>query len=123
MGVDVKIYAKAKQPELTLECELPRGYELKPVDADAFAPEGSTHEVDTLARYYGPGYERGPWAEICAALMLLHACPEVERVWYGGDNADEVPECPPARVVALSEHFMEHGNRPYRRMFEAPNTR
>lgn len=119
MGVDVRIYVKANTSCLTLEDELPRGYELKPVDADACAPAGATHEVDTFVRYYGPGYERGPWTDICAVLMLLHACPDVERVWYGGDNEDGVPECPPVRVTALSEHFMEHGKRPYRRLFSA----
>lgn|SRR5574337_36845 len=117
MGIDARIYAKLDDDRAEFEWSLPNGYVLRAVDVD-WAPEGATHEVDTSARYYGPGYERGVWPDLCAVLMLLHACPAVRKVWYGGDTTEDVPECPRTRVLELTAHFMEHGCRPYREAFK-----
>jgi hypothetical protein len=46
--------------------------------------------------------------------MLLHACENVETVWYDGDNCETLRECPPERVLEISRHYMQHGERPYR---------
>lgn len=32
---------------------------------ECFLPSGATHEVDVPYRFYGKGYERGPWPLIC----------------------------------------------------------
>jgi hypothetical protein len=117
MGIDARIYARLRDATGEFEFLLPNGYTLQPADPEC-APDGATHEIDTLARYYGEGYERGPWPELCAVLMLLHARPDVENVWYGGDGTEDVPECPKARVQELSAHFMSNGCRPYRESFK-----
>lgn len=113
MGVDVEIFFQCDgQPEF--ERDLPAGFKVCgiPDYQQDFAP-GSTHSIGTLERYYGPGYERGSWPDICSVLMLLHACPQVSKVWYGGDSYDP-PECTVDDVLEISRHFMEHGERPYR---------
>jgi hypothetical protein len=37
-------------------------------------------------RYYGPGYERGPWPEIRATAEWLEMRFAGHEVWYGGDS-------------------------------------
>ena len=117
MGIDAQIAFKA-QGSIELERDLPIGYEITTAreyvsSGDGKAP-GATHEIRTMERYYGPGYERGSWPRLCGALMLLHACPAVEKVWYGGDCDYSIPECTVDDVLQISRHFMEHGERPYR---------
>lgn len=118
MGLDATIYFE-KTGELEFERDFPAGYSLYELndgqrdDAADDGADGATHGIDTLDRYYGIGYERGPWPAICGVLMLLHACRGVGRVWYGGDGG-HVPLCPPEEVLRISAHFMEHGERPYR---------
>lgn len=115
MGIDVEIYFEC-DGEPVLERWLPSDYKIVPVgDRSWEGCDGATHRIETMARYYGEGYERGPWGEIASVLMLLHACPSVKRVWYGGDDHSvALPECPPERVLELCAHFMRHGERPYR---------
>jgi hypothetical protein len=113
MGVDVRIWFKTKDgQEPALERSLPHGYSIVAADVNACL-HGATHEIDTYARFYGKGYERGPWPAICAVLMLLHACETVEKVWYDGDTCESPRECPPERVIEISWHYMQYGERPY----------
>jgi hypothetical protein len=115
MGVDAEIYLKSKDgKEPELEWNLPNGYRISP--ANKWAPEGATHEIETAVRYYGANYERGPWPYISAVLMLLLASEDVEIVWYGGNCYDSMQICTPETVRELNDHFMAHGNRPFRRL-------
>jgi hypothetical protein len=115
MGIDVVIYFRSDgAPDL--EESLPKDFTVRSGRPESH-PD-ATHMIDTTARYYGPGYERGPWPDICAVLMLLHACPQVSTVWYGGDSSDDQPVFTPEDVVRLSLWYMEHGNRPYHRLSE-----
>ena len=114
MGIDACIYIKTTNGETpTLEWDLPQDFELK--RARKYAPLGSTHEVITPARFYGPRYARGPWPVICGVLMTLIASNDVETVWYCGDSGDEENDEPFTKelVIAYSAFFMENGNRPY----------
>lgn len=77
---------------------------------------GATHEIDMGARYYGPGYERGPWPALAAALMELMQDPQIERVWYGGD--DFIEEMTPDRLCEITRHYIANGERPYRSHFK-----
>lgn len=123
MGVDAMIYFKAKNSDVDLDWNLPNGFSVSAVDGETYLETcGATHQVSTYARYYGKGYERGPWGDICAVLMLLHASPDVEKVWYSGDCVDVAEEFTPEKVLELSEHYMKFGNRPYRSKFTAPPT-
>ena len=41
--------------------------------------------INTMQRYYGPGYERGCWPIVYAGIRALGvALPELP-IWYGGD--------------------------------------
>lgn len=117
MGIDVVIYFQADEDfsDNHLERFLGNGFDVVNVidwQLDTYDINGATHVIDTFERYYGPGYERGDWGKICRVLMLLHACPKVKKVWYGGD-CNPTP-CPPERVLEISKYYMENGERPYR---------
>lgn len=120
MGVDACIYLKTRTGDNPTLCDsLPLGCRMVPlgcrmVDANEWAPEGATHEIDQFWRYYGPGYERGPWPDIAAVLMALHASPDVETVWYFGDCSDGDAPFTPQRVQEFSAHYMAEGCRPFR---------
>lgn len=74
---------------------------------------GATHEACVPWRYYGPHYARGHWPSIAAVLMELLQHPNISKVWYGGDSTSCLPEIAAARILELSEYYMQHGSRPY----------
>ena len=121
MGLDTTIYFRAK-PGFDVEkfdCYLPGGFEMKPIpDYCADEYPDATHELDCGHRYYGEGYERGPWPHIAAALMILFASEGVERVWYGSDCSGP-SEIKPEDVLKTSAYYMANGRRPYYRPFQA----
>ncbi|MBO6550991.1 MAG: hypothetical protein JJ964_15425 [Rhizobiales bacterium] len=116
MGIDVEIYFKATEPltekemrELSLEDE-------KCIEGEF--PNGATHNISSLHRYYGPGYQRGNWPLICGCLMRLFACEKIEAIWYFGDsyNWHDENEAPLKidDVLEISRMYMTDGDRPYR---------
>ena len=115
MGLDTEILFRCKNAEPALEDPLLNGFKIVPIGR-YMAEEclGATHEIDTGSRYYGPGYERGPWPKIAAVLMELLACEDVEKVWYGSD-ASTPQEIDADGVCEISRHYMANGQRPYRR--------
>lgn len=121
MGLDTTIYFRAK-PGFTadaLENYLPSGFDVRPIpDYCSYEYPEATHELDTGHRYYGEGYERGPWPHIAAALMILFASEGVERVWYGSDCSGP-GEVKPEAVLKTSAYYMANGCRPYRGHFKA----
>lgn len=116
MGIDACIYVKMRDgvTEPRLEQPLPKGFELKP--NPGWGLEGATHEVHNYARFYGPGYARGPWPDLSAALMLLLNSPDIETVWYGGDSGGEETEEPwtAEKQAEYTAYFITHGCREYR---------
>jgi hypothetical protein len=44
--------------------------------------------ISGMSRYYGPGYERGPWPQIYAAIRAVREMYPCHVVRYGGDIAD-----------------------------------
>lgn len=116
MGVDTQIYCRIRSGMDTPNA--PSGASLvpisKPWDEDALWPEGATHEVRTMDRFYAEGYERGCWPHIAAVLMELISHLSVETVWYGGDSDAVTPKIDEERVVELCRHWMRHRDRPYR---------
>jgi hypothetical protein len=115
MGIDACIYVKMRDgvTEPRLEQPLPDGFKLKP--KPEWGMEGSTHEVDNFARFYGPGYARGPWPTLSAALMLLLNSPDIETVWYCGDSGGEETEEPwtAEKQAEYTAYFIAHGCREY----------
>lgn len=122
MGLDALIYCKTTDGEFPNYDDVAYaapGWAVKAKrQGDSHAPEDATHEVDVNgARYYGEGYERGPWPRLAAALMALFASTNVEKVWYGSD-CDDVPEVVVGDVLFLCGYFMRCGHRPYRDSFK-----
>lgn len=112
MGTDVKILFEATGD--ISELRMPDGFEIRDAkDYDKEDHPGCTHEVYTLMRYYGPWYERGDWPLICWALMNLHACARVGKIWYGGDSCHQHPEATIDYINEISAHYMKNGTRPY----------
>jgi hypothetical protein len=106
MGIDVRIEFSTKSGNLP---DLDRCiYDIK----KGGYQEGSMFVVVTYDRYYGIGYERGPWGKIAGVLMELFACEDVDKVWYGGD--DYVELFTPEKVLEICAHYMKNGERPYR---------
>ena len=132
MGIDAVIHFKTKDgKEPTLERDLPCGYSISnhifyecEDSFNNYSNHGNTppldkvkpdFSIDTYERFYGIGYERGSWPNICATLMILFASEDVTNVWYNGDCSEYLREITINDVLELSRHFMENGERPYRR--------
>lgn len=117
MGVDACIYFKTRTGQMPDHLySLPNGATV--VDANEFAVAGSTHEIYQCWRYYGPGYERGPWPFIAAILIELMANEDVETVWYFGDSNDSDDPFTQERLEQYTRHYIEHGDRPYSDSFK-----
>ena len=70
-------------------------------------------ELNCMTRYYGPGYERGPWEQIYAAIRALAAMYPGQKVYYGGDSddVDQLPEATPERLEEIWLHYIgPHGD-------------
>jgi hypothetical protein len=114
MGIDVEVYVETT-PEFADAggLDYPH-FGFEGVEEARFGPDGATHRLLSGMRYYGPHYERGPWPQICAALMDLMQEPEVKRVWYFGDSWEGGAPLTIDEVLEISRHYMTHGERPYR---------
>lgn len=81
-----------------------------------FPELGGVVRVNTLGRFYGPGYERGDFpllrmlAEALEYIFRKHS-PEV---YYGGDDGRVALFDCPAREK-LTQYWLEHGGAPYYR--------
>lgn len=113
MGIDTCIDFRIREGCQAPDLWLPDG--LKILAAPEWCAEGATHEVDNGWRYYGDGYERGPWPLIAGVLMMLLAHEAVGTVWYYGD-CHESPNAPftLADLFDLTAHYVANGERPYR---------
>lgn len=88
MGIDVNLYVTGfvTDPELDAAVRFFKERELRGI------PERSRWRDDTIdidmngARFWGPGYERGPWLEIHACILATVAAFPGHSVYYGGDS-------------------------------------
>lgn len=132
MGVDVVLKARLREGVIdaeTFETLRSAFREKWPKDefmdfGDHFYPDlgfdeyepVQTIEVKTLWRYYGKGYERGPWPDIREmGDWLATMLGETAEVRYGGDTADEwefLTPWPDARAEN-DPWWAEHETRPY----------
>lgn len=119
MGVDVYLYAvgKVSDAELAAANEYARsrdvfGYSGGPPFTDDAAPfVRETYFPDritwrTLHRYYGEGYERGPWPVIHNAVVVMRAAFPGLPVYYGGDTRDEGSPATDERLAELWAHWL-----------------
>lgn len=121
MGIDATICWKAKPAWTQNEygCIKNLGTAVPCSEYNLEVCPGATHELDTGARYYGEGYERGPWPKIAAVLMELMQDPDIEGVWYGGDDWPKLMT--PDELIGTTRHYIANGERPYRNAFRDLN--
>lgn len=118
MGIDVNLYAEcepslerlnAAEAYLTARSDIGDAWggdtQILVID-DAEWLDRPRVAVQTLARYYGPGYERGDWPRIYGAIRILQAAFPEARVFYGGDSSDDGQECTEEFLAGIWEHFL-----------------
>jgi hypothetical protein len=67
----------------------------------------------TVWRYWGPGYERGPWFDIAGVLMTAMEMTKLETR-YGSDSDDEPAIMTPERLAEYWAHFVGPNGNDYR---------
>ncbi len=70
-----------------------------------------------LARYYGPGYERGPFhTQLVVLGWLLRHLPPGGRVYFGGDSTDDddLGQWSHEKEATYLNHYLLVGHEPYR---------
>lgn len=114
MGVDVNLFAEgdftndeiadAEQIAQRLEIAwLHRGAVLIHSPADKEHPLPRV-EFSTASRYYGPGYERGNWPAIYAAIRLMRTAFPGRVIRYGADH----DSLPPAATSEYLDRIWGH---------------
>lgn len=113
VGIDCEIYVEGEVTEEGLS--VAEAYMMKRVPSFKWRDDEndvllSVHEypeprvvVNTLARYYGEGYERGDWPEIYAAIRAMQGAFPERTVFYMGDVSTYGTECTPE---FLEEHWI-----------------
>lgn len=86
------------------------GYSLASWDSG----RGTLIKLNSLARYYGPGYERGPFPEFFMLWQWLRINLEGCVIWYGGDCSDMLERLTEAREHEILVHWATKGHQPYR---------
>jgi hypothetical protein len=122
MGLDVNLYAEGDYTTEELQAAdaylLARSTLPDPAynDGHAIVRDSDTGRVElyTLARYYGPGYERGDWPTIYGAIRLMQTAFPRCRVYYGSDSMDDGEECTDEFLAELWEHFLGPNGDDYR---------
>jgi hypothetical protein len=84
--------------------------------------DGGTYaSFDTLWRYWGPGYERGPLFEIMGVIATAFWAFEGHTVYYGGDHEDPLPVMDGIRFAELWKHYASDAADDYRNSFKDLN--
>jgi len=95
MGLDVQIWARGIITDEQIAhmkeafAERMDGFAWWAGESPEYGPEGGERivELPSMVRFYGEGYERGPWPEIYAAIMLFRSCFPGSVVSYASDSS------------------------------------
>lgn len=83
-------------------------------DVDGSGADGQTVlEVWNCWRYYGEGYERGPFPQIYMLAEWLERNIPGAAVWYGGDTSAFPAPWPAEERERFKAFFCEHGHADY----------
>ncbi|WP_022886382.1 hypothetical protein [Glaciibacter superstes] len=119
MGVDVNLYAMGTVTDAEIEVAN-RFFEEREIRGTLGRTSWDPDRIDVDmngARYYGPGYERGPWPEIHTAIIALVAALPGCTVHYGGDSDPDAPEVDEDALAEMWAHWLSprwddyHGRR------------
>lgn len=83
-------------------------------DSAAYRDDLDALELSCITRYYGPGYERGPWPDIYAALRALQAIYPDATIRYGSDSADPADVVDAEFLEAMWRHYLGPDGDSYR---------
>lgn len=99
MGIDVNLYAEGEVSDDELAAANALFAERSQLDGDEGVywqrdkySDTPRVERNTLARFYGPHYERGPWPDIYADILLARVAFPNCKIHYGGDSDLDSPE-------------------------------
>lgn len=136
MGLDVNLYAVASPTPEELAAaeayfaERDCGFADHSVFNDSESPflvidaaewhEFPRVEVYTLTRYYGPGYERGPWPIIFGAIVTLQAAFPNASVYYGSDSDDDGLLVTEEFLDEMWQHYLGPNGQDYRKPRPSP---
>jgi hypothetical protein len=81
----------------------------------AFAENGVV-QFQTMWRYWGPRYERGPWYDISGVLMTAMGMTGLE-VRYGSDTDEQISIMTPQLLASYWTHFCGPNGNDYRNSF------
>lgn len=117
MGIDVNLYAVGEVSDEQFEAA--GVYVKERVQFDQWSTFDRNYdghvELWTGHRYYGPGYERGPWPQIYAEIRAMQAALPWCAVYYGGDCSDEGEKVTPEMLDKLWAHWLSAAGNNYRR--------
>lgn len=119
MGADAMFIVQTKK-NISLErvrWELIDAFDDKYITVERASHNPDHTIIESLGRYYGPGYERGDWPALRAKILWLRAR-FGEEVMYTSDAAYD-PDSPlfpttDEEIAEIDAHFNEHGHTPYR---------
>lgn len=112
MGIDANIYAQSDSPitdgQIAAAISYVESRNLGIDWDDLVRDECAPNRINfcTSSRYYSPGYERGYWPDIYAALMVLGAAFPGCTIHYGGDHDDDCLEFTPEDAADMWAHWL-----------------
>lgn len=68
-------------------------------------------KINLMSRFYGPGYERGHWPTVAAAIMWVRA--QGWDAFYGGDSGVGIVPVTDEVLAGLWAYWCANGSRPY----------
>ena len=122
MGIDVILYAVGDVTDETLAAanaylEEHLGEHDKYADAWLIRSKWEPERVEfsTFNRYYGPGYERGPWPFIYSHIRALERALPACAIFYGGDTDDDGSPVSDPMLEEMWEHWLGPHGQDYRK--------
>lgn len=122
MGVDVNLYAVGDVTDEELAAAEVLFAERSELDhwngsflARATLDDQPRIERQTLSRYYDIGYERGPWPNIYADILLMRTAFPRCTIHYGGDSTDDCPEATDDSLADIWTHYLGPHGQDYRK--------
>lgn len=121
MGVDVNLYAEGEvtDEELAAAEALFSARSMLDHYDGSYLSRAKYSDVlrverNTLSRFYGEGYERGPWPAIYGDILLMRAAFPNCTIHYGGDGSDDCPEATDDYLADIWAHFVGPNGDAYR---------
>lgn len=122
MGVDVNLYAQGvvTDDELVAANAYLTEHLGEHDEHDEWLSRSDSYDTPrvefcTWNRYYGPGYERGPWPTIYGHIRALRAALPKCAIHYGGDSDEWGVECDDAYLEEIWQHWLGPDGQAYRR--------